>query len=1015
MKDILSYSQRLPKKGLPVTYRESDIKNNRANNSSDVASDTASTENFATNENVVENDEDNNSSNFHQRDWLAWTKRPIPAARISRQERSKRINKTRDDSQRLTPENDAWRARAELSPDNDPGIPMLTSEIGEPEDQGDRRALEPDRNTKALLKSPPRWNEIKKESESAVMRLKNERKLWNHANSVDGESENQHHRARLAAVPSAIDSNQLPQPRMNLLDQDEEDHGKHQKRPISSMRRFLDSNEKFHWPRNWIGHKSTYCDFEESAVLPLYWQRRLGDKTDVFSGGARLEFKKPFVVKIIRDEENSDRQKEAGSRIGFLKKLRHPHCIACLGFYTQSDHLYVLTFPVAQCNLKNLIDDVSRIHAEEQQKTAIQNPPNSVISKARSPACFFSYEDGVKQLLRCFVCLCQAVSYIHGEGILHRDINPKNILLDESGSVLMTHIGEPKSHRAFYAPFKHSRRGQWNTTSTIQGEASDVFSLGLVLLEAATLILRHDHEELNKLLRFRTDATGGYELYPGTIHRRIDRLKQPKSIFSEDKTDSEAVRDVRILEVLPTIREILNEEPWEIPQAHGLWEKFKWVSLELCADCDPRHPGVWRPQGLNNSDMANANSFFRPDNVLDQEFPDASSMRTLSLSRTSLKEQSDSSSLTSLTEKDARSSQSIVPESKPVRTDVVAPTVKENAIADNDRSATSENFSENNDDNDVPNVAPADSLFSVPGLTTVSNLSVNSSKEILRAAEKLAVLLLEDDGLEPLYDKALEQMEINEFQKNLTKLLGTFAVDLLKEAGNGMQRSAAQLVRECAKYVTSCICKHYTLGKDEASEHMNALKMQASQREEVLEGYSEQQIIFNTFAIDSSAASETKDVGQSGKEPDFDESQPALEDRSQLRNLDGVKSFILDSSAMSNLRENLQSFVFGEPDRGQVREPIAYPPFEASIADNSDEIARLEDSDLDESMVSDEATVIQLNPPPKQAAPAADSLLRSILPIIKFFAEFLELREKPLRPGYRRIRWTCVRRLLSFD
>ena len=348
---------------------------------------------------------------------------------------------------------------------------------------------------------------------------------------------------------------------------------------------------------------------------------------------------------------------------------------------------------------------------------------------------------------------------------------------------------------------------------------------------------------------------------------------------------------------------------------------------------------------------------------------------------------------------------------------------------------------ENNDFENSSDVASVGSLATTPGLTFDSTLSTVSSQEVLGAAEELAILLLQDEDLKPLYEKALERMEIKKFKRNLTKLLGIFGIDLLKEAGSDPQKSAAQFVKERAKYVTSCIGKYYTLGKDEASEHMDVLIQQASQREGVVEEYLQQQVMYNTSTDAFAAHSESKDVRRSEEEPEFDESQPDIGDRPQLPNLDGVKNFILDSFAISNLRKNLRHFVFGESDNYHVKDVSAYPPVEASMLDNSDEITRLqdsdwedltesdeasmfdnndeitrlEDSDLEELMESDEATVIQLESMPKQAAFGTDIQLRSILPVIKWFAEFLELREKPLKPGYRRIRWKCVRHRFSFN
>jgi serine/threonine protein kinase len=89
--------------------------------------------------------------------------------------------------------------------------------------------------------------------------------------------------------------------------------------------------------------------------------------------------------------------------------------------------------------------------------------------------------------------VADALSYVHGRGVLHRDVKPGNILLDSRGRARLADFGiarlvDEESH--------HTRTGQTIGTAAylapeqVLGEdltsAVDVYSLGLVLLEALT-------------------------------------------------------------------------------------------------------------------------------------------------------------------------------------------------------------------------------------------------------------------------------------------------------------------------------------------------------------------------------------------------------------------------------------------------------------------------------------------------------------------------------------------------
>ncbi|OCL06084.1 kinase-like protein, partial [Glonium stellatum] len=106
-------------------------------------------------------------------------------------------------------------------------------------------------------------------------------------------------------------------------------------------------------------------------------------------------------------------------------------------------------------------------------------------------------------LRTAFGCLCQAVIYLHGAQIKHKDIKPSNILVHNDTVILTdfgiahdysdldegSNTGGPTGFTAAYAAPEVVRQERRN-------RSADIFSLGCVFLEMITVVLGETLEGL---------------------------------------------------------------------------------------------------------------------------------------------------------------------------------------------------------------------------------------------------------------------------------------------------------------------------------------------------------------------------------------------------------------------------------------------------------------------------------------------------------------------------------------
>ncbi|MCJ1473586.1 hypothetical protein MMC13_002237 [Lambiella insularis] len=191
------------------------------------------------------------------------------------------------------------------------------------------------------------------------------------------------------------------------------------------------------------------------------------------------------------------------------------------------------------------------------------------------------------------------------------------------------------------------------------------------------------------------------------------------------------------------------------------------------------------------------------------------------------------------------------------------------------------------------------SIDSVPRMfsgTTLSSLS-STNEQLNGAVGQVITLLMEDAGLKPLLDRAFDRVSAEKFERNFTKLVKAYAVDLKFVASNELENGAVRLVYSQRKFIANAIRRTYIPDSDYTSQMLQDLTMQTPAKAEQLERFLQHKYsMFKTLDPDDGQSSDDSDMG----EPD----QP------HLHNLERVIGFLTSGVPFEKLRKGLERFLY---------------------------------------------------------------------------------------------------------
>ena len=198
---------------------------------------------------------------------------------------------------------------------------------------------------------------------------------------------------------------------------------------------------------------------------------------------------------IRTSTKRKSKRKGPFHEIVIMRRMQHPNIVKIVAAYRERESINILMSPVADCNLKEFLSDPDR------------------------------WPEKQPSLIRWFAPLASAMRHLHDRPfpVTHHDIKPSNILLDGTRIVLAdfglssfsaSDTRSDQCFKAFGTPaYQAPEIASGEQANAIDGPKVDVWSLGCVFAEMATVLVGRSLTDLRHHIRFDQDRTRHEKTY----------------------------------------------------------------------------------------------------------------------------------------------------------------------------------------------------------------------------------------------------------------------------------------------------------------------------------------------------------------------------------------------------------------------------------------------------------------------------------------------------------------------
>ncbi|MCI0342874.1 MAG: protein kinase [Planctomycetales bacterium] len=236
-----------------------------------------------------------------------------------------------------------------------------------------------------------------------------------------------------------------------------------------------------------------------------------------------------------------------------MAKLRHPNILPVYGMGEQEGILYYAMAFVSGRSLKDILDSEA-----------------------------LPFTDAARYVKAA----AEALHYAHEQGVIHRDVKPANIMLDQDGTVLLADFGIAKSEdqatltasgTVMGTPMYMSPEQALGQTSSLDGR-SDVYSLGATLYEAITRAKPYVGEDVRTILRHVVETE---PVLPRRINKKVPRGLEAVALQAMEKQKHRRYGDAGLM--AEDLGRFLGGEPVRAKTRGPIGRALRWAGRHKAA------------------------------------------------------------------------------------------------------------------------------------------------------------------------------------------------------------------------------------------------------------------------------------------------------------------------------------------------------------------------------------------------------------------------------------------------